>query len=311
MGKVEETRGQRRGLGRGLEALIPRGSGGLQEIEVDRIGPNPAQPRQQFDTALLEQLAASIREHGVLQPVIVRKADDGGYVLIVGERRWRAAKMAGLARVPAVVKEASGQAAIEMALVENVQRADLSPLEEAGAYRELEEAYGLRQDQIAAQVGRSRSSVANRLRLLSLPPGAKALLAGGAISEGHARALLGCADPILLDQLAQRVAERGLSVRETEELVRRGGPLKPAPSLRQPQGGGAALTLPSPTEVGEGLAEERESGGETRSVLEEELQRALGTRVQIMRSRRGGRVVIHYYSEEQLLGILETLMGGG
>lgn len=292
---MEETRAQRRGLGRGLEALIPRGSGGLQEIEVERIGPNPAQPRQRFDAASLEELAASIREHGVLQPLIVRKAD-GGYVLIVGERRWRAAKMAGLARVPAVVKEAPGQAALEMALVENVQRADLSPLEEAGAYRELEEAYGLRQEQIAARVGRSRASVTNRLRLLSLPPRAKALLAEGSISEGHARALLGCANLALLDQLAQRVAERGLSVRDTEELVRRSrGGQGPQP-LGRPVLGPAS-----------GLA--RQAAGP--SVVEEDLQRALGTRVQIMRSRRGGRVVIHYYSEEQLHGILETLMGGG
>lgn len=290
---MEESRAQRRGLGRGLEALIPRASGGLQEIEVDRIGPNPAQPRQRFDAATLEELAASIREHGVLQPLIVRNAD-GGYVLIAGERRWRAAMMAGLARVPAVVKEASGQAALEMALVENVQRADLSPLEEAGAYRELEEAYGLRQEQIADRVGRSRTSVTNRLRLLSLPPRTKALLAEGSISEGHARALLGCANPGLLDQLAQRVAERRLSVRETEELVR-----------RSTRGRGAGT--PARTRAGR----EREGSGEARSVVEEELQRALGTRVQILHSRRGGRVVIHYYSEEQLRGILETLMRGG
>lgn len=292
---MEESRAQRRGLGRGLEALIPRASGGLQEIEVDRIGPNPAQPRQRFDAATLEELAASIREHGVLQPLIVRNAD-GGYVLIAGERRWRAAMMAGLARVPAVVKEASGQAALEMALVENVQRADLSPLEEAGAYRELEEAYGLRQEQIADRVGRSRTSVTNRLRLLSLPPRTKALLAEGSISEGHARALLGCANPGLLDQLAQRVAERRFSVRETEELVRRStGGQGPQPLGRPVLGPASGLP--------------RQAAGP--SVVEEELQRALGTRVQILHSRRGGRVVIHYYSEEQLRGILETLMRGG
>ncbi|MBM2809544.1 MAG: chromosome segregation DNA-binding protein [Chloroflexi bacterium] len=271
--------GLRGGLGRGLDALIPRGAGGMQEIEVDRIAPNPAQPRKGFDSTALDELAASIREHGLLQPVIVSRAPSG-YTLIAGERRWRAAKLAGLATVPALVKDVSPLAALELALVENLQRADLSPIEEAAAYRELIDGHGITQEQVGARIGRSRVSVANRLRLLSLPPGARGLLADGQLSEGHARALLGCTDLVLLEALAARVAVEQLSVRSTEELVRRavrGSETKP---------------------------ERAEPSG-----TEEELQRALGTRVQIVRSRRGGRLVIHYYDDDQLAGIVGSLLG--
>ncbi len=278
----------RGGLGRGLEALIPRGAGGLQEIDIERISPNPRQPRQRMDPGALEELASSIRQHGLLEPLLVARAE-AGYTLIAGERRWRAAKMAGLTSVPALVKDASAESTLELALVENLQRADLTPLEEANAYRLLVDEFGLTQEQVAGRVGRSRVSVTNRLRLLSLPPRARELLSEGSITEGHARALLGCADPGMLDGLAARVAERQLSVRETEELVRRAA--VPSSEARAPglRGGNA------------------EPG--TRNLVEEELQRVLGTRVQIHRSRRGGRLIVHYYSDDQLAGIIEALLG--
>jgi ParB family chromosome partitioning protein len=214
--------------------------------------------------------------------VIVRRSS-AGFILIAGERRWRAAQLAGLRTIPSIVKDASGQDVLELALVENVQRADLTPLEEAAAYRELIGTHGLTQDQVARRVGRSRVGITNRLRLLSLPDGARALLAQGALSEGHARALLGGVDPALIDRLAERVAEQQLSVRQTEELVRRISEPKPNVHMAQPD----------PTEV------------------EEELQRDLGTRVQLVRSRRGGRLVIYYYDDQQLDGLIERLLGRG
>ncbi len=284
----------RGGLGRGLDALIPRGgASGVQEIEVDRISANPVQPRQYFDPESLKELAGSIREHGVLQPVIVTRSGLD-FALIAGERRLRAAKIAGLSTIPAIVKEAMGQASLELALVENLQRSDLTPLEEAAAYRELVDSFKLTQEQVATRVGRSRVAVTNRIRLLALPPGATALLANGTISEGHARALLGCADPMLIDAIAEQVAKQGSSVRETEELVRRSQAARSEPSAKSP-------------DRDEGTA----SASEPLSAMEEELQRALGTRVQILRSRRGGRLVLHYYDDDQLTGLIETLLERG
>lgn len=280
----------RGGLGRGLEALIPRGAGGLQEIEMDRIAPNPQQPRQHIDPDALQELASSIRQHGLLQPLVVTRAGDG-YSIVAGERRWRAAQAAGLATIPAIVKEASPESMLELALVENLQRADLTPLEEAGAYQTLVER-GLTQEQVAARVGRSRAAVANRLRLLGLPQAARQLLVDGSLSEGHARALLGCADPAMLDALARRVAEHQLSVRETEELVRRAT----EGSGSESRGSGRDPST-------------RNAEPGTRDSLEEELQRALGTKVQLMRSRRGGRLVIHFYDDDQLDGLVNGLLG--
>ena len=279
----------RGGLGRGLDALIPRGAGGLQEIEIDRISPNPQQPRQRIDPAALDELASSIRQHGLLQPLVVTRSG-AGYSIVVGERRWRAARVAGLGTVPAIVKEASPESMLELALVENLQRADLTPLEEAGAYQMLVER-GLTQEQVASRVGRSRAAVANRLRLLALPPTARELLVGGSLSEGHARALLGCSDPAMIDALAQRVADRELSVRETEELVRR------------------MTVSSSESRVASPASPARDPELATRDSIEEELQRVLGTRVQIMRSRRGGRLIIHFYDDDQLAGLLDTLLG--
>jgi ParB family transcriptional regulator, chromosome partitioning protein len=274
----------RGGLGRGLDALIPRPGGAVRDVEIARIRPNPAQPRQRFAQESLEELAASIHEHGVLQPLIVSQTRDG-YTLIAGERRLRAAKIAGRTTVPVIIKETSPQNALELALVENLQRADLTPLEEATGYRELIASHNLTQEQVATRVGRSRAAVTNRLRLLTLPPEVAELLAEGAITEGHARALLGCPDATLQRALAERVVRDGLSVRQTEELVRR------AQVAADAQPSGDDEPAPGP------------------SVLEEQLQQALGTRVQIVRSRRGGRLVVHYYDDEQLEGIVEAMLG--
>ena len=270
------------GLGRGLESLIPADeASGLLEVEIDAISPNPSQPRGPIDPARLGELAESIRQHGVLQPLVVTRRAPGEagtpYVLVAGERRWRAAREAGLRMAPVVVREAAPQAMLELALVENIQRQDLNPLEEAEAYRHLMTEFGLTQEQVAARVGRSRVAVANTVRLLHLPRPLREALLAGEISEGHARALLGLADDA--DKLAafELVRGRNLNVRQTEELVRRWG--------QRPRTAAPAPSLPDPD----------------RRVLEDQLRAALGTRVEVARGPqgKGGRVVIHFYSDEE------------
>src|SRR6202521_2837182 len=214
------TRPRERGLGRGLDALIPRATIGLREIPVEAIRPNPWQPRTHFDQRELEELAQSIREHGVLQPVLVSEQPDGSFQLITGERRWRAVQLAGMPTVPAMVKEATPQASLEMALVENIQRRDLNPLEEAHAYRQLLDEHGLTQEHLAQRIGKSRVAVSNLLRLLHLPDEVLQALATGAISEGHARAILMADGDDRRRRLLGRVIERRLSVRDTESLAR-------------------------------------------------------------------------------------------
>ena len=210
---------RRGGLGRGLGALLPES--GLQDIPVERIRPNPLQPRQTFAADELEELAQSIREHGILQPVVVsRQPEEGAYQLIVGERRWRAAQQAGLATIPALIRPTGSREALEIALVENLQRASLSPLETAEAYAALISEFGITQEQVAARVGKSRSAVANTLRLLNLATAVKNALAAGTISEGHARALLRLSAELQLYALAE-IEKRGLNVRQTEQLVQR------------------------------------------------------------------------------------------
>ncbi len=275
------------GLGRGLGALIP-GGGGVDEVDIDLIAPNPEQPRQRFDEAALEELAASIREHGLLQPLVVTRlvADSGAvsYRLIAGERRLLAARRAGLARVPVVVRETTPRGLLELALVENLQRADLGPLEEAQAYRRLAEEFGLSQAEIAARVGKSRVAVANALRLLSLPEPIKEGLSSGQISEGHARALLGLPDAAARLRAYAEVTARALSVRQTEELVRR---LRAAPPPTR------APRRPDPD----------------LSAIEERLRAALGTQVRLERSRKGGRIVIQFYGDEDLTALVTRLLG--
>ncbi|HID86054.1 MAG TPA: ParB/RepB/Spo0J family partition protein [Anaerolineae bacterium] len=276
----------KRGLGRGLEALIPApplAREGLIEVEVDRIEPNPRQPRHSLDPQALQELADSIREHGLIQPLIVTEAGEG-YQLIAGERRWAAARMAGLSKVPAIVKEATPREMLELALVENLQRTDLNPLEAAGAYRQLIEDFGLTQEEVATRVGKNRATVANTLRLLRLPDQVKRLLAEGRISEGHARALLSLETPKAQLDAAGTILRRGLSVRQTEEMVRR-------------------LTAPAKPR-----ARDEAVSPETKA-LEEKFREALGTKVQLFRSKRGGRLVIHFYSEEELQGLYELIVG--
>ena len=276
------------GLGRGLASLIPQrspGQGGAVEISIDRVRPNPHQPRKRFDEAGLASLTESITEHGVLQPILVTETVDG-YQLVAGERRLRAAQAAGLERIPAVVRQLADRDQLELALVENLQREDLDPLETADAYRQLIDDFGFSQDDVASRVGRARSTVANTLRLLDLAPGVQAAVGDGRLTEGHGRALGGLA-PEIQDRILDSVIGQELSVRQTEELVRR---------LREPK--------PEPTGPVAGPVDadmER---------VEEDLRQALGTKVSLARSRRGGRIVIEYYSDEELGRLYERLTGG-
>ncbi len=284
------------GLGRGLDALIPGANGegpGVQHVDVNAIGPNPRQPRQSMDQEALNELAASIQKHGLIQPLIVSLAEAETaapgvrYVLIAGERRLTAAKIAGLETVPVIVREASPQQMLELALVENVQRADLNPLEEADAYRHLVEDFSLTQEQVAERVGKSRVTVTNTLRLLALPDQVKSALAGNEISEGHARALLGLESAEMQVAAARDVVKRGLSVRETEEYVRR---LNEAAQATPEQGG------------------EKPKKDPHMAALEDDFRRSLGTKVELFRSSRGGRVVIYFYSDEELEGIYGSIV---
>jgi ParB family chromosome partitioning protein len=278
---------KKRGLGRGLGALIPVGETGPTDLPVDAISPNPLQPRQKIAPEELEELAASIREHGLIQPLVVSQVSDTEpqrYQLIAGERRLEAAKLAGLTRVPVIVREATPQEMLELALVENIQRADLNPLEQATAYRHLMDDFGLTQEQVAERVGKSRVVVANSVRLLRLPDEIKNSMAQGQITEGHARAILGLDEPDEQRKLWKAILKRGLSVRQTEETVRRlvAGP-KPKPA-------------------------DQPSSPETKA-LEDRFREALGTKVQLFRSKRGGRLVIHFYSEEELQAFYELIVG--
>jgi ParB family chromosome partitioning protein len=270
------------GLGRGLAALLPVGDAQLRHVYVDLIVPNPRQPRTAVDADQLADLAESIRQHGVLQPLVVTEAAGAPgrpstYQLVAGERRWQAAKIAGLDRVPVVVKEATSQQTLEWALIENIQRADLGPLEEAAAFRQLIDEFGLTQEAVADRVGRHRSSVANTLRLLRLPDSVKSLVASGALSEGHARALLAAENDAAMVRLAERAVAEGWTVRRVETEAK-----------------GRETTPPAPVDP--------EWTG-----LARRLNEALGTRTDLVRSKRGGRLVIHFYSDDELTGIVRRL----
>jgi ParB family transcriptional regulator, chromosome partitioning protein len=275
------------GLGRGLAALIPQRSpqaAGSIEIPIDRVRSNPRQPRLRIDDAALETLTASIREHGVISPVLVTETIDG-YQLVAGERRVRAARAAGLDHIPAVVRQLADREQLELALVENLQREDLDPVESARAYRQLIDDFGFSQEDLAARVGRARSTVANTLRLLDLNEAVQAAVADGRITEGHARALGGL-EPDHQAKVIGSVVDQDLSVRQTEELVRR---------IRAPRPPRVAAVKSTDPDL------ER---------VEEDLRRALGTKVRLARSRRGGRIVIDYFSDEELGRLYERLMGG-
>jgi len=280
----------RGGLGRGLGALIPAGGAvtGLRRVSLDAIAPNPHQPRSVFDPQALQELADSIRTVGLIQPPIVQQvaAEEGTpprYQLITGERRWRAARLAGLQHIDVIVKDATPQETLELALVENIQRADLNPLEEANAYQQLADEFGMTQERIAERVGRSRVSVTNTLRLLRLPERIKAALMQGEITEGHARPLL------MLDEEEEQllalktVVKKQLSVRQTEELVRR-------------------------LEAATGVGGQTQTRSPETDALEGQFREALGTKVDLFRSRKGGRLVIHFYSEEDLQALYERIV---
>lgn len=305
----------RKALGRGLETLIPTGvpgrsastptagvvpvadagaerDAGVREIPLDEILPNPFQPRRQFSQTELDELADSIRAHGVLQPLIVRRAE-GGYQCVVGERRLRASKSAGLTAVPAVVREFTDREMLELAVVENAQREDLSPIESATAFKRLMTEFGRTQEQIAAAVGKSRSAIANTIRLLDLPAPIKDALAAGELTEGHARAVLTAGDAETMLAVWDRVAGTEASVREVERLARtlreRSG--EPSPPAR---GRSAA---PAPT-LDPNLA-----------ALVDRLQRKLGTKVELKPRASGGTLVIEYYSDDDLNRLVDIVLG--
>jgi ParB family chromosome partitioning protein len=303
---------QRSGLGKGLDALIPSTpsvqsastttESGVSQLPVDVIQRNPRQPREQFDAKDLDELTASIREHGVIQPLIVSPGTGGSYTLIAGERRLEAAKRAGLRTVPAIFRQASDRELLELALIENIQRAELNPLEEAEAYRQLTEDFGLSHEEVASQVGKSRPAVSNTLRLLQLSETVKRALVESyahtdeedqdveqqgeskfRLSEGHARALLRLPTSQAQDAALKSVEAGRLNVRQTEELVKKLGGEKP-PSIPK-----KAL----PPEVAE---------------LEERLRTSLGTKVTMRHGKKGGTVTIHYYSDEELDTLLNRLL---
>lgn len=281
---------KRPALGKGLGALIPEvpefSRTSTLEVDIDQLTPNHYQPRQQIDDEGLDALARSIKSSGVIQPLIVRK-HDGRYQIIAGERRWRAAQKAGLRRVPIIVKDVAAESEeklLQIALVENLQREDLNPIEEAHAYRRLVDEFHLTQDAVAEIVGKDRSSVANALRLLKLPIDVRAEVASGGLTMGHARALLALASESAQRQLAREILARNLSVRETEALVRKQTEPRPA--------------TPSPEPV---------KDVHTRAA-EEKLRLALGTRVRINRKGSGGTIEIEFASEEELNRLYEQLV---
>ena len=289
------------GLGKGLSALIPADATSvevgdqprLEDLPVASIVPNPHQPRMHFDEESLAELAASVREIGVLQPVLVRPGEqDGTYELIAGERRWRAARRAGLAVIPAIVRTTDDLGSVERALVENLHRQDLTALEEASAYQQLVEDFSLTHEQVASRVGKSRSAVTNTLRLLSLPPAVQSLLADGRLAAGHAKALLGSPDRAFQEQLARRAAAESWSVRMLEEAVRNRGraaePDAASSAFQGKVGDGAGLT-PATRLRPPGLLE-----------LEELLAEYLSTRVNVTMGTGKGKVVIEFADLEDL-----------
>ena len=282
------------GLGRGLDALLAAGrpTGGFAMLPVDAVDPNPDQPRDRFTAEPLQGLADSIKEVGVLQPIVVRPAGaNGRHVLVAGERRLRAARMAGLTEIPAVIRDGDDQGRLVEAVVENVQREDLDPLEEAAAYRTLMEDFGLSHEQVATKVGKSRSAVTNSVRLLGLPGAIQTLLVAGKISAGAARALLGTDDTAYAVRIANKAATEGWSVRQVEEAVR----------ARQ---GGAAVAEKKPARV-------RKDRAAQIIALEERLGERLGSPVHIEYTRRGGgRMTIRFGSLNDLERIYRSLLGG-
>lgn len=312
---------RRSGLGRGLDSLIPTDSSGdvrleadgqLMEIPVSAVIANAQQPRSRFDEEALVSLTDSVRELGVLQPVLVRPVDGGRYELIAGERRWRAARRAGLATIPAVVRSVDQQASLEQAVVENLHREDLNAMEEAAAYQRLIEEFGLKQEQVARRVGKSRSAIANTLRLFQLPASVQRRVADGDLAAGHARALLTIPDRARQEELATRISEEGLSVRQVEQLVRA------ASSVEVPNDDDPATIPLTDGAVDGGATRERSDAndrpepGATRLAALLELEDLLGnhldTKVHVAVGKSKGRVVIEFADLEDLRRIYQVMM---
>lgn len=286
----------RKGLGKGLGALISEAmpdseAGGTRQVPVGQVRPNPYQPRQDFDPEKLAEMAQSIREHGILQPIALRKSGIDSFEIIAGERRFRGAQAAGLETIPAVIRECTDEEMLELALIENIQREDINPVEAARAYQRLATEFGMTQEQVATQVGKARSTVANTLRLLALPDPILSSLRAGEVSEAHARFLLQV-EPEDQVSVWEEVRRRNLSVRETEALARK--LRESAPKPRKRTGRPTNASRKDPNHV----------------AIEEALQVALGTRVTIKPSADGGTVEIEYYSAEELEGIVEKIIGG-
>jgi len=289
---------KRRALGRGLGALIREAPSSIpppdRRVPIAEIRPNPRQPRRYFDEERIAELAESIRHQGILQPLVVRKTDVG-YELIIGERRFRAAQRAGLDRVPVIIKDVSDAESLEMALVENIQREELTPIEEALAYRQLMEQFHLTQEEIANRVGKSRPMIANLLRILNLPEEIKEEVDRGALSVGHARAILALDTEDQQKEMARTVMRQGLSVRETETLVAKKPETAVSAAFASPVlGPQSSARLDIHIHV---------------SALEEELMRSLGTKVRLLPKKKGGRIEIEYYSAEELEGLVRRLKG--
>ncbi len=288
--RAEQEVADHTGVGADADATF---SGGVRQLPLDQISPNPQQPRTHFDPETLAELADSIRAHGILQPLIVTTNPNhaASYWLVAGERRWRAARLAQLETVPVIVREASPLQLVEWALVENLQRADLSPLEEANAYQTLIDAFALTQAEIGQRVGKSRATVANTLRLLQLPREVQEALMDGRISAGHARALLALPDADLMRVALEQILSRGLSVRQTEELVKQ-----------------LAVQVSKPTTE----APKRKPAGDDSQLahMENHFRSILGTRVNLSRNRDGsGRLIVHFYSDEELAQIYQLIAG--
>ncbi len=301
------------GLGKGLGALIPADATAivmgdaprLEDLAIDSITPNPNQPRVHFDEETLTELAASINEIGVLQPVLVRPMADGVFELIAGERRWRAARRAGLAVIPAIIRATNDEGSMERALVENLHRQDLTPLEEAAAYQQLIEDFGLTHEQVATRVGKSRPAVTNTLRLMALPAAIQHLLADGQLTAGHAKALLGTPDRSLQEQLARRAAQEGWSVRMLEEALRGGGPLAQASADASVGAGGAARPID-----GAGLTPATRLRAPGLLELESLLADHLATRVSVSMGAKRGKVVVEFADLEDLERIFHQMTLG-
>ena len=277
---------QKKALGRGLQTLIPVGNAdGRDEIEdvpLSLVSPNPFQPRRVFDEAELEELANSVKTKGVLQPILVRKLGDGGFELIAGERRWRAAKIAGLKKIPAIIRPATDAEAMEMALIENLQRKDLNPMEAARAYQRLMKEFGLTQEAVSRTLGKERSSIANTVRLLALQSDVQTWVESDQLSWGHAKVLLAVSDPEQQVRLGRRAVTERLSVRDLERLVRpahRGGRSNSARKGHRP------------------------------SEIEERMSRRLGTKVRLIHGKTGGKIVVDYYSPADLERVIDMILG--